>query len=206
MARCTWAQPVDRGGAPPVGHNPRVGPLLVISGPPGAGKSTVARIVADRLEPSVLVEDDSFFAFLARGAIAPWLPQADAQNAIVTQAAAAAAGRYAAGGYATAYDGVVGPWFLPTFATATGLDRIDYVILLPSVDRCVERVRSRQDHGFTDPAAARLMHDAFARADIDRRHLLTDPPDDPHEVADVVLAALAGGRLGYTRGHQDELR
>lgn len=44
---------------------------MVVTGPPGAGKSTVARILADRVEPSVLVEGDSFFAFLARGAIPP---------------------------------------------------------------------------------------------------------------------------------------
>jgi predicted ABC-type ATPase len=174
-----------------------VAPLLVITGPPGAGKSTVARIVADRLELSVLVDGDSFFAFLAQGAIAPWLAQADAQNAIVTQAAAAAAGRYAAGGYATVYDGVVGPWFLSTFAAATGLSRLDYLILLPPVDRCVNRVRSRQGHGFTDPEATRLMHDAFVHADVDQRHLLADPPDDPQEVADLALADLARGKLAY---------
>ncbi|GEK21032.1 hypothetical protein CXY01_15520 [Cellulomonas xylanilytica] len=156
----------------------------------------MARIVADRLERSVLVDGDSFFSFLARGAIAPWLPEADAQNTVVTQAAAAAAGRYAAGGYATVYDGVVGPWFLPTFAAATGMRRLDYLVLLPSVHRCVDRVRSRQGHGFTDPDAARLMHDEFARADVEARHLLADPPDDPHEVADLALAALARDRLG----------
>jgi len=43
-------------------------PLLVVTGPPGAGKSTVARLVTDRFEPSALVEGDAFFAFLARGA------------------------------------------------------------------------------------------------------------------------------------------
>jgi len=49
-------------------------PLLVITGPPGAGKSTVARLVAGAFSPRVLVEGDAFFAFLDQGAIAPWLP------------------------------------------------------------------------------------------------------------------------------------
>jgi cytidylate kinase len=39
--------------------------LLVVSGPPGAGKSTVSRILADKFEPSVLVEGDAFFGFQA---------------------------------------------------------------------------------------------------------------------------------------------
>jgi Mrp family chromosome partitioning ATPase len=40
-----------------------VGSLLVITGPPGAGKSTMARAVAAAADNSVLVEGDAFFAF-----------------------------------------------------------------------------------------------------------------------------------------------
>ena len=110
------------------------GSLLVITGPPGAGKSTVARLVADSFGRSVLVEGDAFFGFLAAGAVPPWLPGSHQQNEVVTVAAATATGCFVTGGYETVYDGVVGPWFLPTFAAATGLHELDYVILLPSVD------------------------------------------------------------------------
>lgn len=171
--------------------------LLVVTGPPGAGKSTVARIVADRVERSVLVESDSFFGFLASGAIQPWLPEAADQNEIVTRAAAAAAGGYVSGGYTTVYDGVVGPLFLPTFASAAGLDRLDYVILLPSVEQCVERVATRRDHRFRDERTTRKLHAEFAGADIDRRHVVLDPPKSPEVVASVVEAAYASGSLVY---------
>lgn len=175
-----------------------MGSLLVVTGPPGAGKSTVARILAERFEPSVLVEGDAFFGFLARGAIEPWLPAANEQNEIVTRAAAVAAGRYAGGGYETVYDGMVGPWFLPTFARETGLERIHYVILLPSVDRCLERVATRQGHGFSDEAATRKMHHEFLHAEVDRRHVLVDPPDDPDAVADLVVAGRKRDFLRYS--------
>lgn len=174
-------------------------PLLIVTGPPGAGKSTVARILADRFEPSVLVDGDAFFAFLRRGAATPWLPEARAQNEVVTEGAAAATGRYAAGGFATVYDGVVGPWFLPRFAAATGLDRLDYVVLLPPVELCVERVATRSGHGFTDEAATRKMHREFAAAvaTIDARHVVAEPDGAPEAVAERILAARAAGALSH---------
>jgi len=188
---------------------------LSVSRPPGAGKSTVARLlagpsaVAASADPpatsadappgddgrSALVEGDAFFGFLARGAVAPWLPGSHEQNEIVTRAAAATAGRFAAEGYDTVFDGMVGPWFLPTFAEATGLDGFDYVVLLPPCDICVDRVRSRPGHGFRDEAATRKMHDSFVAAAVDRRHVLVDPPGRPEEVAGLVVVARDAGRL-----------
>jgi cytidylate kinase len=182
-----------------VGNTAGMAQLIVITGPPGAGKSTVARAVADRFEPSVLVEGDAFFAFLARGAIPPWLPESNDQNDVVTRAAASAAGEYARGGYTTVYDGVVGPWFLPTFTTNTGLERLQYVVLLPSVERCVERVATRQDHGFTDELATRKMHREFVRGEIDDRHLMIEPPDDVEAVADAIVRVIENGQVRYPR-------
>jgi cytidylate kinase len=172
-------------------------PLLVVTGPPGAGKSTVARLLADRFEPSALVEGDAFFAFLARGAIEPWLPESAGQNEVVIQAAATAAGRFAAGGITTVYDGVLGPWFLASFAAATGVAALDYVVLMPSEGRCVEQVAGRTGHGFADEAATRQMHREFALAMVDPRHVVVDPDLRPEVVADTIVAALAAGRLRY---------
>jgi hypothetical protein len=66
-----------------------------------------------------------------------------------------------------------------TFLRASGLDRVDYVILVPSVERCVARVGTRRANGFSDEGATRAMHRQFAEADMERRHLLLDPPDQP---------------------------
>lgn len=171
--------------------------LLLVTGPPGAGKSTVAQALAQRLERSVLVEGDAFFAFIARGTVSPWLPEANEQNEVVTRAAASAAGQYVSGGYATVYDGVVGPWFLPTFIEATGLGCLHYLVLLPSLDRCIARVVTREGHGFTDEAATRHMHEQFARAEIARRHVLVEPPDQVEATVARILTAIDGETLLY---------
>jgi adenylate kinase family enzyme len=48
-------------------------PLLVVTGPPGAGKSTVAHLVTDRFERSALVEGedvaDQIVAAMADGSL-----------------------------------------------------------------------------------------------------------------------------------------
>lgn len=175
-----------------------MGTLLVVAGPPGAGKSTVARLLAERRAPGALVEGDAFFGFLAAGAIEPWLPAAREQNTVVVRAAAAATGQLARG-FHTVYDGVIGPWFLAEFLPATGLDRLDYVVLLPSVECCVDRVATRVGHSFTDAEATRKMHREFAEAEVDPRHVLVDPPGTPADAAAAIATAAAAGTLSYPR-------
>jgi predicted ABC-type ATPase len=175
--------------------------LLVVTGPPGAGKSTVARVLASDFDPSALVAGDDFFAFLQRGAIAPWLPQAHDQNEVVLQAAASAAGRFATGGYVVVYDGVLGPWSLAAFTTAAQVPYVDYVVLLPSLQRCLDRVATRVGHGFTDPAATRHMHREFATAGIERRHVVIDPPDDPTATAAVIRERMTDRTVRYPAPH-----
>jgi adenylate kinase family enzyme len=170
--------------------------LIVVSGPPGAGKSTVARLVAGAYPASVLLPGDAFFSFVSAGWVAPWLPEAHRQNEVVLGAAAAAAGRFVSGGYTVVHDGVVGPWFLPAFTAATGLPELDYVVLLPPEDVCLERVATRTGHGFTDAAAARHMYREFAHARLDERHVVRHPAEPP-TVAAEILNRLAGGLLRH---------
>lgn len=168
-------------------------PLVVVTGPPGAGKSTVAALVADAVEPGALVEGDSFFGFLGRGAVDPWLPEADPQNQVVLRAAASAVGSYARGGITTVYDGVLGPWSLPPFVAATAHAELHYLVLLPDEETCVTRVAARTGHGFTDAAATRHMHDQFASAALDPRHLVPEPTRPPDDLAAAVLTTVEAG-------------
>jgi predicted ABC-type ATPase len=173
-----------------------VSDLIVVSGPPGAGKTTVAAALSRLFNPSALVPGDQFFVFIDQGYIAPWTSPAHRQNEIVTEAAGAAAGRLATGGYTVIYDGVIGPWFLRTFGAATRLPFLHYAILLPPELVCLERVRSRAHHGFKDQEAARHMYQQFATADIDPQHVIVSA-DDAATLARSLFHLVHKGRLRW---------
>lgn len=172
-----------------------MGDLLIVSGPPGAGKSAIAAAIADRYDPSVLIEGDVFFGFLRRGAIPPWLPEANPQNLVVAAATGAAAGRFASGPAMVVYDGVVGPWHLYGFLGHAGLVSCSYAVILPSLEECLHRVRTRVGHGFTDLDAARHMHDQFATATLDPRHLFANPAGALDATVASIVAAHTAGTL-----------
>ena len=175
----------------------RVGSLLIVTGPPGAGTSTVATLLAAAMARSVLVAGDAFFGFLANGAIEPWLTESHEQNTVVTRAAGRATGEFVAGGYSVVYDGVLGPWFLDSFLHTAGLTDVDYAVLLPNVGVCRRRVAERTGHRFTDLAATASIHQQFEEADLAPRFYIAEH-NTPTETVASIQAAAASGQLRHS--------
>ena len=171
------------------------GELIVVSGPPGSGKSTVSGLLAGLFDPSVLVAGDEFFGFLRNGRVEPWLPESDRQNATVIAAAAAACGEFVTGGYTCVYDGVVGPWFIDRFLAGTGLRLLHFALLLPDEQTCVSRVLTREAHPFADEDATRPMCRQFADSPLSARRAI--PDGDPAAQADQIRRAVHRGELAY---------
>jgi hypothetical protein len=168
---------------------------IVVTGPPGAGKSSVAALIVEAFPTAALVPGDAFFAFWTRGFIDPWRPESHRQNETIIRAAAAGVGAFSQGDCQVVYEGVLGPWFLPTFAAGSRLPSMHYVVLLPPVEACLARVAGRVAHPFGDPTATRQMHAEFARAALEERHLITDPDLDARAVAAEVLSRVEAGSV-----------
>jgi len=83
-------------------------PIVVVSGPSGAGKTTVARLVAAAFELSVHIRTDDFTPFVVNGRVDPWLPASAHQSDVLGGAVAAAGMQFAEGGYTVVLDG---HWF-----------------------------------------------------------------------------------------------
>lgn len=183
------------------------GQVIVLTGPPGAGKSTVAALLAETLEPSVHLVADDFWHYIRRGAIEPFLPESHHQNEVVISVLAGAAFGYAAGGYQVICDGIVGPWFLEPFRSAaagTGL-ALHYVVLRPDEATTVSRAVSRRQGSDGRPvlrAAGPVlaMHRQFADIGELERHVLNSADQDAAKTAATVRQHLADGSFRLDAG------
>lgn len=118
--------------------------MLIVTGPPGAGKSTIAPSVAQQSAKAACVEADWFWTTIVGGFVRPWLPEADLQNRTVLRSALIAAHALERGGYDTVVDGIVGPWMLDVVTDALQeCQYIDYVVLRPSLASCLGRAGQR---------------------------------------------------------------
>lgn len=119
---------------------------MILTGPPGAGKSTTARSLAASFQRSVHLHSDDFWDYIVSGAIPPYLPESHGQNETVMEVLRDAAFAYAAGGYVTFIDGIVGPWRLHHFLSARDLSNtptMQYMVLRPSREETLRRAQSR---------------------------------------------------------------
>ena len=117
-----------------------------MSGPPGAGKTTVSALLAGEAERGVHLESDWFFQSIRGGYVYPALPESQEQNEVVMRAVADAAAAYANGGYFTVIEGIISPrWFMNPVRDRLREHGVDaaYAILRAPLEVCLERAHGR---------------------------------------------------------------
>lgn len=167
------------------------GALIILSGPPGAGESTIARTLTQRHGKAVHLHTDDFWHYIVSGAIAPYEAAADKQNHVVIRVIAGAAYTYALGGFTTIVDGIVGPWMLNHYydqARSHPDQPLHYVVLRPDREVTLRRAQQRTaPTALTQQASIRRMWDQFADLGEMEAHVL----DTTHEDLETSMQSVA---------------
>jgi predicted kinase len=178
------------------------GPIIIVSGPAGVGKSTVSRRVAASFDRSVHLPVDEVTAWIVSGWVAPDAPDDEAQNLAIGAAVAVSAMSFAEHGYTTIVDGHLFPDGVHGLADAAATRGLSchYAVLMADLETCWTRARNRGEGRWPlerEPFEA--MHARFSGLDLSRR-CVVDATGPPESARDALLAAFRARRLIVGQG------
>ncbi len=159
-------------------------PVIILTGPPGVGKSTVASMLEPRFDPSAVLAGDFFLDALRTGKIPPWESASHDQNTHIIDLTVRTAAGYADAGWTTVLEGILGPWFLANIEEQTHGYDVHYIVLHAPLAVCLRRAENRGPD--LDAGVVAKMHGEFTRCPVDARHRV-DADRGPVDVAADIL-------------------
>ena len=174
--------------------------IIIVSGPPGAGKSTVTDQLARRVDAELAMHlrADDIYSYVRQGFVPPWQSGAQAQNGVLTEALAAQAGVCAEAGYTVFVDGVVGPWYAERWMEAARRHgaELHYVLLLPDEATTVSRATARTSpQAMTDLGIAQVLWRRFHDYAPPASFILDSTGQEVAQTVAAIFDGLAEGRF-----------
>lgn len=169
--------------------------LVILSGPPNAGKSSTAEALCQRYDRMLHIDVDALRDFLRMGRLRPWddSPDGRRQRALLIGSACDMACRFLAAGYGVIIDDVVLPEDTAAYQSALSAwdEAVHVVVLLPTLAVMIEREKRRATEWHRS-GRLESLHERFSQwKDV----AVVDTDDlEPELVADRVMALAAEGR------------
>jgi chloramphenicol 3-O-phosphotransferase len=169
--------------------------LVILSGPPNAGKSSTAEALCQRYDRMLHIDMSVLRDFLRMGRLRPWdaSPEGRRQRELLIASACDMARRFLDAGYGVIIDDVVTDDDLPIYREqlAGCAAAVHFVVLLPALEVVLERERRRPTEWHRAGRLEALCAQLARWQDI----AVIDPGDlAPELVADRVMALAAEGR------------
>lgn len=173
--------------------------VIVVTGVMAAGKSTVAQLLAERLERSVHLRGDSFRRMIVSGA-APITPQGGgamiAELALRYRISSMVADTYADAGYTVVVQDIIGGPDLPAYVSSVRSRPLSVVVLAPRPEVVARREAGRPKSGYVDGWTVGDLDAAFRR-ETPRLGLWLDTSEQtPDETVTEILKRLPKSRVG----------
>jgi chloramphenicol 3-O-phosphotransferase len=167
--------------------------VIVVTGVMAAGKSTVAQLLAERLERSVHLRGDSFRRMIVSGA-APITPQGGGamidELALRYRISSMVADTYADAGYTVVVQDIIGGPDLPAYVSSIRSRPLSVAVLVPRPDVVARREAGRPKSGYVDGWTVEDLDAAFRR-ETPRIGLWLDTSDQtPDETVTEILKRL----------------
>lgn len=141
--------------------------IFTITGPPGAGKSTLASRIAEKITPTLIIPVDDLRTWVKSGLAdsVPWSDETERQFQIAEQATLKIAETYASHGFNVVIDHCRN---LPTLNKLFQQIQVEKILLLPTLQTTLHQNATRTNKDFDPQILAetiKFTHKAFTEAD-----------------------------------------